>query len=132
MIGSTFRVDPVRHGGAALRTFLNIAELWRLNDEEQLQILDFHDLAMFKEWKVRVRAQEGTAIPIEVIVRIGCVLSIYASLVMLVSHERSADWIHAPQNGSSFGGNSALAMMTSGNLEDLDRVARYLLAQIHG
>jgi hypothetical protein len=122
----------VRHGGAGLRTFLNIAVLWRLSDEEQMQILGIRSLATFEEWKVRVRARHAPAMPMNVIVRIGCVLSIYASLVTLLSHERSADWIHAPNKGSLFGGNSPLAMLTGGALEDLDSVARYLLGQIPG
>lgn len=129
---SPLPADLVRHGGGGLRAFLNIAKLWRLSDQEQMQILGVHDLATFEEWKVRARARESPAMPIDVIVRIGCVLSIYASLVTLVSHERSADWIHAPNRGSLFGGSSPLAMMTGGALEDLDSVARFLLGQIDG
>lgn len=99
---------------------------------EQMQILGIHDLATLEEWQVRVRTRDASAMPIDVIVRIGCVLSIYASLVTLVSHERSADWIHAPNRGSIFCGKSPLAMMTGGALEDLDSVARYLRGQIPG
>lgn len=132
MAQPTLPVDPVRHGGASLRAFINIAELWRLSDEEQMRILGIHELAILEAWKFRVRAHETAAISKDMIVRIGCVLSIYASLVTLVSHERSADWIRAPNKGSIFCGDSALAMMTSGALEDLDSVALYLLGQIHG
>jgi hypothetical protein len=132
MAQPTLPVDPVRHGGAGFRAFLNIAELWCLSDEEQMQILGVHDLAIYEELKVGVRAHEAVPIPMDMIVRIGCVLSIYASLATLLSHERSADWIHAPNKGSIFGGNSALAVMTSGALEDLNRVAQYLLGQVHG
>src|SRR3546814_18360430 len=71
-------VDPVRHGGAGLRTFLNIAEVWSLSAEEQMGLLDINDFATFNDWTVRVRAQEAIALPVDVIVRIGCVLSIYA------------------------------------------------------
>lgn len=132
MAQPTLPVDPVRHGGPGFRAFLNIAELWRLSDEEQMQILGVHDLATYEELTGGVRAHEAVPIPMDMIVRIGCVLSIYASLVTLLSHERSADWIHVPNKGSIFGGNSALALMTSGALEDMDRVAQYLLGQIHG
>ncbi len=132
MMDPPFEPDPVRHGGAGFRTFLNIAELWRLSDEEEMRILGVDDLAAYEELKARVWAHEAVPIPMDMIVRIGCVLSIYASLVTLVSHERSADWIQAPNVGSTFGGRSALALMTSGAVEDLDRVARYLLGQVHG
>jgi hypothetical protein len=131
MTEPTLPVDPVQHGGAGLRTFLNIAELWSLSDDEQARILNVYDRVILEDWKARARADEITAIPVDMLTRIGCVLSIYASLVTLLAKERAADWIRAPNKGSVFGGSSALAMMSSGNLEDLDSVARYLLGQIY-
>lgn len=132
MMDPTLEPDLVRHSAAGFRTFLRIAELWRLSDEEQMRILGAHDPATYEELTVCVRARGAVPLPMDMITRIGCVFSIYASLVTLVSHERSADWIHAPNEGSIFGGGSALALMTSGAVEDLDRVARYLLGQVHG
>jgi len=95
-----------------------------------MRVLGVGDRALFEEWKARARSHEATAIQVEVLLRIGSVLSIYGSLVTLLSHERSSDWIHAPN--SAFAGKSALDVITGGQLEDLDRVARYLLAQVHG
>jgi len=125
-------VDPVRHGGAGLRTFLNIADVWRLGIEEQMDLLDVHDRATFDDWAARVRAHEAIAIPVDVIVRIGCVLSIYGSLVTLFPEDRAADWLRAPNAHEIFGGKSALAVMTSGKLEKLDAVVSYLLGVIYG
>lgn len=125
-------VDPVRHGGAGMRTFLNIAELWNLSDNEQIALLGIHDLATFEEWKARVRTHEAVAIPVDVIVRIGCVLSIYGSLVTLFPEDRAADWLRAPNAHKVFGGGSALAVMTCGELDDLDAVVGYLLGMIYG
>lgn len=125
-------VDPVNHGGAGMRTFLNIAELWSLSDHEQMDLLDIEDLAVFEQWKVQVRSHEAVAIPIDVIVRIGCILSIYRSLATLFPEERTADWLRAPNAHPIFRGGSALAVMTSGELDDLDKVVGYLLAMIYG
>lgn len=125
-------VDPVRHGGAGLRTFLNIAEAWSLSIEEQMNLLGIHDLATFEDWTVRVRAHEAIAIPVDVIVRIGCVLSIYASLSALFPEERAADWLRARNAHQIFGGRTALAVMTSGELDDLDAVVAYLRGKIYG
>ena len=125
-------VDPVRHGGAGLRTFLNIAEVWSLSAEEQMGLLDINDFATFNDWTVRVRAQEAIALPVDVIVRIGCVLSIYASLSTLFPEDRAADWLRAPSADRLFGGRTALAVMASGALEDLDAVVGYLLGRIYG
>ncbi|HJS12190.1 antitoxin Xre/MbcA/ParS toxin-binding domain-containing protein [Sphingopyxis sp.] len=125
-------VDPIQHGGAGMRTFLNIAELWSLSDEEQLDLLGVHDLPTFEDWKIRVRAHEAVAIPIDMIVRIGCVLSIYGSLVTLFPEERAADWLREPNAHRIFAGKSALAVMTTGELGDLDKVVGYLLSKIYG
>lgn len=84
-------VDPVNHGGAGMRTFLNIAELWSLSDDEQIDMLDIEDPAVFEQWKVQVRSNEAVAIPIDVIVRIGRILSIYRSLVTLFPVERTPE-----------------------------------------
>src|SRR5690606_12790111 len=96
-------VDPVRHGGAGLRTFLNIAEAWDLSNEEQMGLLGLYDPATFEDWTVRVRAHEAIAIPVDVIVRIGCVLSIYGSLATLFPEDRAADWLRAPNAHQIFG-----------------------------
>jgi len=125
-------VDPVRHGGAGLRTFLNIAGMWCLSTEEQMALLGIHDPATFEDWKVRVRAHEAIAIPVDVIVRIGCVLSIYGSLATLFPEDRAAGWLRAPNAHKIFGGKTALALMTSGDLDDLDAVVEYLLGMIYG
>lgn len=125
-------VDPVRHGGAGIRTFLNIAERWGLTDEEQMALLGIHELGIFEDWKVRVRGHDAVAIPVDVIVRIGGVLSIYGSLVTLFPEERAADWLRAPNPHKIFGGRTALAMMSSGELEHLDAVVGYLLGKIYG
>ena len=125
-------VDPVKHGGAGLRTFINIAAAWSLSAEEQMNLLGIHDLATFEDWKVRVRAYESIAIPVDVIVRIGCVLSIYGSLTTLFPEDRAADWLRAPNMQEIFEGASALTVMTRGALDDLDAVVRYLLGKIYG
>ncbi|KTE04418.1 hypothetical protein ATE68_01880 [Sphingopyxis sp. H038] len=115
-----------------MRTFLNIAELWNLSDKEQMDLLGIHELAIFEDWKIRVRAHEAVPIPVDVIVRIGCVLSIYGSLVTLFPEERTADWLRAPNMHKIFGDRSALTVMTSGELDDLDKVVGHLLGMIYG
>lgn len=124
-------VDPVRHGGAGLRTFLNIADAWSLSTEEQMDLLGTQDLATFEDWKVRVRAHETIAIPVDVIVRIGCVLSIYGSLTTLFPDERAAAWLRASNADRPFDGRAVLAVMTRGELQGLDAVVGYLLAKVY-
>lgn len=126
-------IDPVRHGGAGLRTFINIVALWHLTDKDQMRILGIRDRADFENWKANVQAHRPIAIPMDVIVRIGCVLSIYASLRTLFPSDSSiAEWPHRPISGTVFSGKTPLSLMTRGELGDLDKVVQYLLGLIHG
>src|SRR3546814_15873826 len=104
-------VDPVRHGGAGLRTFLHIAGGWRLIIEEQMALLGVHDPAIFEDWTTRVQAHEAIAIPVDVIVRIGCELSIYGSLRALLPAERAAEWLRGREADRIVGGGTALSIV---------------------
>jgi hypothetical protein len=123
----TTKIEPSRHGPAGLRTFLNIAKLWDLSLQEQMALLGIHDTNVFTDWVDRALAQEAVTIPIENIERIGCILSIYGSLVTLFPEERTGAWLRAPNTNPLFGGSSALHIMTSGDFNDLRKVVRYLL-----
>src|SRR3546814_19995852 len=82
-----------------------------------MALLGVHDPAIFEDWTTRVQAHEAIAIPVDVIVRIGCVLSIYGSLRALFPEERAAEWLRAPTADRIFRGRNALALMTGGPLE---------------
>jgi hypothetical protein len=126
------KIEPERHGPAGLRTFVNIAHLWNLGIEEQMALLGISERSIFDDWTARAQSHSPVTIPLEVIERIGCVLSIYGSLVSLSLEECSGDWLRAPNSSSTFNGSSALEMMTSGDINDLRNVVRYLLGQIYG
>ena len=124
--------DPIRHGPAGLRTFLNIASHWQISQREQLQILGIGNAPQFERWKVQVQQHDDVELPLEVVVRIGCVLSIYASLVTLFDHERSGKWLRAPMIHREANGESALDYMVSGDLNKLKKVVSVLLGHIWG
>lgn len=131
MISET-QIDPMIHGPPGLRTFLNIAELWDLHTKEQMALLGIEDLATFNDLSIRARANDTVIVPMDMLERIGCVLSIYGSLVTLFPEERTSDWLRAPSTTPVFGGSSALTIMTSGNFDDLRKVVSHLLGQIYG
>lgn len=51
-------IDLIAHGGAAFRSFANIAEQWQLNVDEQMQLLAITDQHQFDDLKVRAAAHE--------------------------------------------------------------------------
>ena len=114
---------------ACLSAFANIAEHWNMSGSEQSQLLGVGDEKVLQDCIERVRAGGNDSLPKDVLEGIGCVLSIYASLVILLNHERSKSWVRTPNRAPLFGGKCAMSLMASGNRKALDDVARYLLSE---
>lgn len=113
-------------GGPALRAFFAIAERWGLRIVEQRRLLGDPPESTFYKWK---REQGGTP-GRDVIERISYLLGIYKNLQILFPETERADaWMRKPNNAPTFGGQSALERMLSGNVADLYVVRQYLDAQ---
>lgn len=100
-----------------------------MSGSEQRLLLGVDNEEILQDWIDRARAGDEVSLPEDVLEGIGCVLSIYASLVILLNHQRSKDWVRAPNRAPLFGGKCAMSLMTSGNRKDLEDVARYLLSE---
>ena len=121
--------DLTLRDSACLHAFGNIAAHWNMSVSEQCQLLGVDDEKVLQDWKERARADDEISLPKHVLEGIGCVLSIYASLVILLNHDRSKGWVRAPNRAPLFQGKCAMSLMTSGNRKDLENVARYLLSE---
>jgi len=116
--------------GPALRTFFQIAELWKLSNEEQMTILGVTTPSTFFKWK---KDTQTAVLSKDALERISYIVGIYQALQILLTDERAADaWIKAPNTASLFGGRSALDRMLSGQVADLYVVRQYLDAQRGG
>ena len=114
---------------ACLHAFANIAQHWDMTVPEQCKLLGVDQAGVLHDWMEQAQAGDDVSLPEDVMEGIGCVLSIYASLVILLNHERSKGWVRAPNRASLFQGRCAMSLMTSGNRKDLEDVARYLLSE---
>ena len=113
-------------GGPALRAFFAIADRWQLRIADQRRLLGEPPESTFYKWKRQREAQLGR----DVIERISYVLGIYKSLQILFPDAERADaWIRRANAAPTFGGQSALERMLSGNVADLYVVREYLDAQ---
>lgn len=113
-------------GQALLRTFVGIADAWKLSSKESMTLLGLRSRSTYHVWK------EGNSgpLPRDTLERISYVLGIYKALQMLLPSGESADgWIRKPNTAPLFGGRSALERLMSGNVADLYEVRRYLDAQ---
>ena len=129
MATSSVGSESANRDRACLHAFGNIAAHWDMTILEQRLLLGVKDEDILRDWIERARAGEQISLPNDVLEGIGCVLSIYASLVILLNHERSKDWVRAPNRAPLFQGKSAMSLMASGNRTDLEDVARYLLSE---
>ena len=113
-------------GGAGLRAFTRIAELWHLTIPEQLSLLGITSRSTYFKW----RKEPQPRLPRDTLERLSYLLGIYKALQLLLPDTRAADeWIRRPNEAPQFGGRSALQRMLSGNVADLFVVRQYLDAQ---
>lgn len=112
--------------GPALRAFFNLADRWNLRIADQRRLLGDPPESTFYKWK---RLQDG-ALGRDTLERISYLLGIWKDLQILFPDEQQADaWVHRANQASTFGGQSALQRMLSGNVADLYVVRQYLDAQ---
>ncbi len=120
------RSDITSLGGAGLRAFMNIAEAWGLNVNEQLKLLGIASRSTFFKW----RRERNPRLPRDTLERLSYLLGIYKSLqILLPDPEASDQWVRKPNNAPTFGGRSALDRMLSGQVADLYVVRQFLDAE---
>ncbi|MEQ9795627.1 antitoxin Xre/MbcA/ParS toxin-binding domain-containing protein [Parvibaculum sp.] len=116
-----------RLSAPALRTFLTIADLWGLTEEQRLLVLGLPARSTYHNWCKRVREHEAITLDVDVLLRISAVLGIHQALGILFSDERSGvEWLTTPHGALPFGGRPPLALLTSGSQDGLLSVRRFL------
>lgn len=116
-------------GGAALRTFFNIATAWSLDETQAMTLLGFDKTSRstYFKWK---KTPDNVRLNKDKLERLSYIFGIYKALQILLPNKEAADgWIHRPNDASLFGGKAALERMLLGQVADLYVVRRYLDAQ---
>ena len=120
------RRDPAvrrKMSAPAVRTLLNIADAWGLNNDELRALLGWPPESTFYKYKA---GQVGT-LAYDTLVRISLVLGIYKALHILYTEPDLADrWVKLPNSNPLFGGRPALSLMTEGGMDGLFQVRRLL------
>jgi len=118
-----------RMSGPAMRTFLNIAEKWRLSGKEQIAILGAPAASTFYKYK----AGDVGTLSLDLLTRISLVLGIYKALHILYPDAALADrWIKLPNANPMFGGRTPAEFIAQGEMDCLYRLRRLLDARRHG
>jgi len=118
-----------RMSGGAIRTFLTIAEKWKLSAKEQMAMLGSPASSTFYKYK----AGDVGTLSIDVLTRISLILGIYKDLHILFPDAALADrWVKLPNANPMFGGATPAEFMSQGDMDPLYRVRRLLDARRGG
>lgn len=129
------RLDPVRFfvesrrrlSAPGLRTFVAIADLWGLNEEQRRLMLGMPSRSTYQNWVRAAREHRDVTLDVDVLTRISAVLGIHQALGILYAKEREGvEWLRGPHAATVFGGNPPLMLLVSGIQDDLLTVRRFL------
>jgi uncharacterized protein (DUF2384 family) len=116
-----------RLSGPGLRTFLALADLWRLTENERLAILGFPSRSTYHSWCQKARRGEGITLDLDQLTRLSAVLGIHQALMVLFPSEAEGiAWLRTPHASTAFGGQRPLDLVTSGTQDGLIYVRRFL------
>ncbi|MBV9112433.1 MAG: DUF2384 domain-containing protein [Hyphomicrobiales bacterium] len=116
-----------RLSAPALRTFLAIADLWGLSEEQRLLVLGLPSRSTYYNWCRLAREHGSFTLSVDTLTRISAVFGIHQALGILYPNERlGVAWLRGPHNAPVFGGRSPLDLVTSGSQDALLTVRRFL------
>lgn len=111
---------------AALRTFLAIADLWGLTEEQRLLVLGYPSRSTYHNWAKQAREHGSFTLDVDILTRISAMLGIHQALGILFPTERlGVEWLRTPHDAIVFGGQPPLALVTSGSQDGLLAVRRF-------
>lgn len=116
-----------RLSAPALRTFLAIADLWGLTEEQRLLVLGYPSRSTYHNWCKQAREHGAFTLDVDVLTRISPVFGIHQALGILFPQERlGVDWLRSLHNTIVFGGHPPLDLITNGSQDGLLTVRRFL------
>jgi Protein of unknown function (DUF2384) len=113
---------------SAVKSFLRIATLWDLRDEDARQLLGGMSNGAFYELKktgLRILDQDR-------LTRISLLTGVFKALNILYSKRLADRWVQLPNTNPMFGGESPLAYMIKGGMPAMLRVRQLLDARRGG
>ncbi|MCB2401959.1 DUF2384 domain-containing protein [Rhizobium ruizarguesonis] len=116
-----------RLSAPALRTFLAIADLWGLAEEQRLLMLGYPSRSTYHNWARQAREHGAFTLDVDTLTRISAVFGIHQALGVLFSDERAGvAWLRTPHQAPVFGGHPPLDIVTNGTQDGLMTVRRFL------
>jgi hypothetical protein len=116
-----------RLSAPALRTFLAIADLWALTEQQRRLMLGCPSRSTYHSWRKQAREHGAFTLDVDTLTRISAVLGIHQALKILFPTEQlGVEWLRKPHSAVIFGGRPPLALVSSGSQDGLLTVRRFL------
>jgi hypothetical protein len=116
-----------RLSAPALRTFLAIADLWGLTEEQRRLVLGYPSRSTYHNWARIAREHGAITLDVDTLTRLSAALGIHQALgVLFESEVEGVEWLDDPHDAPVFGGQPPMALVTSGTLDGLLTVRRFL------
>jgi hypothetical protein len=113
--------------GPGLRTFITLANLWGLTEEQRRRILGSPARSTYQNWVKTVQEHRDLTLDYDVLIRISAVLGIYQALRILYdTEEQGIEWLRGPHKARIFGGKAPLDLITSGPQDAILTTRRFL------
>jgi len=116
-----------RLSAPALRTFLAIADLWGLTEEQRLLVLGYPSGPRYRNWAKQAREHGVFTLDVDTLTRISVLFGIHQVLGVLFRTERlGVEWLRTAHNAAVFSGRPPLDLVTNGTQDGLLTVRRFL------
>lgn len=120
-------VNRRRLSSPALRTFAGVADLWGLNEEHRRLVLGYPSRSTYHNWMRIAREGGDVTLDVDALTRLSGVFGIHQALGVLFADAGAAlDWLRGPHLAPVFGGQPPIALLTSGSLDGIMLVRRFL------
>ena len=122
-----------RLSGPGLRTFIRVADLWKLTGEQRRLVLCQAANSTYCGWLEAAGAHGDVTLSANVLMRISAVLGIHQVLQILQGNDREGvAWLRRPHGSTVFAGRKPLDFLVDGTLEGLMTVRRFLDTMLQG
>lgn len=116
-----------RLSAPALRTFAAIADLWGLNEEQRRLVLGYPSRSTYQNWMKIAREHGEVTLDVDALMRLSAVFGIHQALgVLFADAQEQLGWLKGPHDAPLFGGQRPLSLITSGSLDGIVLVRRFL------
>jgi hypothetical protein len=110
-------------GAAGFRTFMNIADQWKLTVAERTCLLGDIAESTYHKWRSGKIGEQSR----DQLERLSLILGIYKALRLIFSDELTGTrWLRGSNSDTPFASRSPLERMLNGSIDDLYAVRRYL------